>query len=476
MKAWLVVGIVALTASSARAQSTDDAGLPPAREADASVALPPEPPPPASMPPEADLAAEVLAAEPQPGQEIALSESELTLLGLEPSKEAVDKTFHFWGFADFTSLLPSRRSNAASAAVGRRHSFYIGNVNLYLSRNLSETFRTLGEIRFTYLPNGGVQPHPTELRFVDTQILDYADTGRITRWGGIIMQRIYLEWTLHRYLTVRGGQFLTPFGIWNVDHGSPAYIPVQRPYVLNSTAGYFPERQTGLELLGRWDMSNTVAAGYHLTLSNGGGSVAEYRDFDRNKAVGARIFIEHHGLGYLRIGSSGYYGRETNAVPAPRVTQTSIELIDNVQNQFDGLALAADILYKVRGLQLQAEVVTQQRRYTEKGRRAQMLVFAPAATGFPQNFLAWGGYVLAAYEFPWYALTPYVDLQHSREVLASTFAGYVLDVWLLQVGFNIHPIDEVVFKAEFVHNWFNNGGPLLAKSMDYFQLQAAWAF
>ena len=97
------------------------------------------------------------------------------------------------------------------------------------------------------------------------------------------MQRLYLEWTLHRFVTVRGGQFLTPFGIWNVDHGSPVYIPVQRPYIVNSNSSYFPERQTGLELLGRWDISNRSSLGYHLTLSNGGGSVSEYRDFDRTR-------------------------------------------------------------------------------------------------------------------------------------------------------------------------------------------------
>lgn len=474
MKTWVVASVVvALATGAAHAQVVDDAGdgLAGAGDADAGIPLPPEPPPPAADAPEVTPSAEAL-----PAHEIALSESELTLLGLEPSRDAVDKSFHFWGFADFTSIHRARQQDIASAALGKRHSFYVGNINLYLSRNLSESFRTLGEVRFTYLPNGGIQPHPSELRFVDTQILDYADTGRVTRWGGIIMQRIYLEWTLHRYLTIRGGQFLTPFGIWNVDHGSPAYIPVQRPYVLNSTAGYFPERQTGFELLGKWDMSNGASLGYHFTLSNGGGGVAEYRDFDSNKAIGARVFIEHHGVGYLRIGSSGYYGRDTNAVPAPKVTQTSIEVVEDVRAQFDGLALAGDILYKVRGVHLQAEVVTQQRRYTEAGRRALTLIFAPAAIGFPQNFLSWGGYVLAAYEIPWYALTPYVDAQHTREILGSTFPGYVLDVWMLQAGLNIHPIDEVVFKAEYVRSWFRNGGPLLPDALNYFQFQAAWAF
>jgi hypothetical protein len=122
------------------------------------------------------------------------------------------------------------------------------------------------DLRFTYLPNGALLPNAGSLNYVDTQINDYADVSKLDRWGAIIMQRLYLEWTLHPLITVRAGQFLTPYGIWNVDHGSPAYIPVQRPYAVTST--YFPERQTGLEVFGRWNASNSSTIGYHMTLSN----------------------------------------------------------------------------------------------------------------------------------------------------------------------------------------------------------------
>ena len=94
-----------------------------------------------------------------------------------------------------------------------------------------------------------------------------------------------------------------------------------------------------------------------------------------------------------------------------------VEIAAQLRSQYDALSIGADVLYKVRGVHLQAEVVTQQRRYTDDGRVSTPIFFAPAAVGFPRDALSWGGYLLVAYELPWYALTPYLDAQHSQEIL-----------------------------------------------------------
>jgi hypothetical protein len=403
-----------------------------------------------------------------------LSNAELESLGLEMGSTGVDTSFHFSGFSDFTAYVPIKPRGIISLGLPRNEAFYIGNLNLYMSKNLSENWRTMAEVRFTYLPNGGPSGDTQSFGMVSTSTSDYAENGRKTRYGAIIMQRVYLEWTMHRLATLRAGQFLTPYGIWNVDHGSPAYLPVQRPYAINNN--YFPERQTGLELFGRWDASNFTTFGYHLTVSNGNGPVSEYKDLDRNKAVGARLYFESHRVGYLRVGASGYYGTDTNALPKVGLSAKSLSIGDTVLLQYDALSLAADVQFKYKGLLLQGEWVSMQRRYTDQGRTVHNLLLGPAPRGFSQDSLSWGAYGLLAYQFNWYGITPYLMGQCNSEILIDPLYDTHLRVAVVHGGFNVHPIDAVTFKAEYTHAQFLTEGAFFADPMNTVQFQAAWAF
>src|SRR6185436_13684047 len=117
-----------------------------------------------------------------------------------------------YGFADFTY----------TALVGKRSpllawypTFAVGNFNLYLSTEFTPTWRSLAEVRFLYLPNGQLAPsdassfNPAAVR-VDTSTADYADVNRPLRWGGVEIERIWLEHTVSNLLTLRIGQWLTP--------------------------------------------------------------------------------------------------------------------------------------------------------------------------------------------------------------------------------------------------------------------------
>lgn len=406
--------------------------------------------------------------------ETTLSAAELGSLGLELSNPGLDTSLRFSGFADFTSYTPINPRGAASTLLPRHSSFYVGNLNLYLSKNLSESFRTMAEVRFTYLPNGSVSGGTLGAEPIRATALDYADNSRTVRWGGIMLQRVYLEWTLHRLAVVRAGQFLTPYGIWNVDHGSPAYIPVQRPYAVNSS--YFPERQTGLELFGRVDVSNFSTLGYHLTLSNGMGPISEYKDLDDNKAVGGRLYWESHRIGYFRLGASGNYGRNTDALTNVSFGANSIKISDRILTQYDALALAADLIFKFKGLHFQTEWVSQQRRYTKDGRTAHGLVLGPVARGFAVDSMSWGGYGLLAYQLSWFGLTPYVMAQYNTEIIADTVFDRRLKTVVMHAGLNLHPVDAVTFKGEFQYSDFIDGGVLFSHAVRAVQFQAAWAF
>jgi hypothetical protein len=336
--------------------------------------------------------------------------------------------------------------------------FAIGNINLYLTKNLSETFRTMLEVRFMYLPNGsgvaiGAPP-------VDTAVADYTDTGRVIHWGALDIVRAYLDWqALGSYLTVRVGQFLTPYGVWNVDHGSPTIIPAAKPYVIG--VGFLPSRQTGIELYGRTDAGSDGALGYHLTLSNGTGSVPEYRDLDRNKAIGARAYYENRALGELRLGGSAYYGTNTEGTTSLTFANGMLSNTSTLTSQSDALAFGVDAVWKVSGFHAQAEWLCLQRKYTDEGRIAE--VGPTGQPSFPADSFAWGMYGLLGYRFDWYGVMPFVMYQNLDQPEAVSFHGF-------HFGVNFRPIDALALKLQYDN--VDSGD--FTFSTGY--VQAAWAF
>ena len=63
-----------------------------------------------------------------------------------------------------------------------------------------------------------------------------------------IEELCYVEHEFNGLLKLQAGQYLTPYGIWNVDHGSPTIIGIKKPFVVSNEL--FPEQQTGLQLFG----------------------------------------------------------------------------------------------------------------------------------------------------------------------------------------------------------------------------------
>ncbi|HEY6878079.1 MAG TPA: hypothetical protein VI299_08660, partial [Polyangiales bacterium] len=274
------------------------------------------------------------------GAEGTLSAEELEKLGFGGGSPAVDTDIKVFGFADVNfGLIPLAKSNPWRQALQPNSQFFIGNFNLYLSKNLSDKVRTMSEVRFHYAPHGSNDPNGG---IINNSYGDPSDFNRPVHLGGIEIERIYLEWSILPQLSVRVGQFLTPYGIWNVDHGSPIIIPVARPYVIGSAL--FPERQTGLEFLGRSDLSTDNTLGYHLTLSNGMGPITEIRDFDENKGVGGRLFWENRSLGTLRVGGSIFYAKDTAVTPSATLASDMVHLAFNnkITSASKVLSMAAD--------------------------------------------------------------------------------------------------------------------------------------
>lgn len=393
-----------------------------------------------------------------------MSPEELAALGISAETPSVNRSIEFSGFADFgfgVSFVPRDSIWRGIGAAPTKSTFYVGNFNLYLSKQISESVRTLGEVRLSFLPNGSTSFGLNTAE--DTTVSDYVDFGRPNRWGGIILQRIYVEYAPHPLFSIRGGQFLTPYGVWNVDHGSPVVIPVRRPWSIG--IGWIPERQVGVEILGRTTVSDMHAVGYHLTLSNGTGPVSEYRDLDENKAVGGRVFWEYRALGRLRIGASVYYGRETGAALSPVLEEGRYKSKEVIETQFDALSFAGDLTWSIGGLHVQTEWLTNQRAYTKAGR-----VQRPSSGTLliPSDTVSWGGYALVGYRFDWLGVMPFFLTERVKGELQLA----IIKLYTLQWGLNVRPIDSLVMKASF--EYVNQGelvGPLRV-----LMTQVAWAF
>jgi hypothetical protein len=470
-----------LLASSAGAQ--DDSpprdGAPkvaPAAATEQDAALPDEP-----APAQVSLDVPVEGSSPQPLQsgEPSANEAEMQaqldaiLTEQTGAQEASSDapSLHLYGFADamFAKSYPQIKDSPYPPKYGR---FMVGNVNLYAAADLTHGFSSLIEVRFTYMPSGNVDSET--LRYESTEAIDHSDFQRVQRWGGIILERVHLDYSFAGWLNLRIGSFLTPYGIWNVDHGSPTIIPVVKPYAIGEQL--FPTRQIGVAGFGSVLLRDTTL-GYHLTVSNGRSDIDEL-EFDRNKAVGGRLYLSRANVGTFTFGLSAY-GGEGNRGPSIRVLSVvPLRTSDAFQAQFKELAVGADVLWEWRSLRLQAELISRQVNYRDPFRPT-ITTVAQATPQFVPDFHAWGSYVLVAYRLPWFGVMPYfVFNQFERGfggpqvvALSGTSTTSAMGV---SAGVNVRPVPAVALKAQFMYAWVPDAGKQYTQPQLSFQ--AAWAF
>lgn len=458
------------------------------------AAQPAEEQPPASETPQAPSPSvesferpESHAGSPPPPEDAATTETDIdaavAAMGLPATMptEVEERRLSLYGFADvgFYKLFLGE-DNPWRQFVPPRSSFMVGNINVYLDAAITSRLRSLIEVRYLYSPHGAEGPvnaSTGEQRLVDNSLQDPAELGRIISWGAIVIERAWIEYQLLPWLTLRAGQFLTPYGIWNVDHGSPTLIGIRRPLIVREQI--FPERQTGLELHGRVALADLAILGYHLTISNGRGLADAYRDTDENKAVGGRLVLQTMDRGTASLGFSMYGGRRSDlafqwgldAMGRPMRRETYGEVINE-------LAFAFDLRLNLAGLLVQAEFANADRvRVGDRGWQE-----APDSPGFYQsNNRRNGVYVLAGYRTPWFGIMPYGMVEFFNPTGPGPLrriAGDYGDSLAYYAGLNVRPIPHFVLKIELAYGTFVNGkkGSAGDHSITGLQTQVAWVF
>jgi hypothetical protein len=436
---WLSA-LVLLTASSPRA------GL---------AQVPPSPPPTEAR---GDAAADAAV-------DAFLAQNDLSLDGSE------GPSLKLYGFADFSYgqyLVPS--DSPWRVFYNSQGSFAVGNLNLYLDARLHETVRSLTEVRFTYLPFGSITDvgPPTE-RNKDLSS-DYTRNERDVIVGGVRIERALLEWSPHQLARVTLGHWLTPYGIWNVDHGSPTIVPASRPFLIDEQL--LPEAQTGVLLEGRAELDDSWALEYGFGLSNGRGPIDVFFDFDSNRAVTGRLKLSFTGLGELALGASSYVGRYTDAVTGITLVDGSLASTDDILEQYDELAFAGDVRWQYGGLLLQSEVMMNERAFTDEGRPPLY-----SASDLAPDDRRIGVYALGGYRFSWLGVMPYAVFEYSP-VPPTGARETPREVLVFGGGLNVRPIAQVVVKADFTHALLPENRPRTFDEhpLNRLVLQVAWAF
>jgi len=436
--------LLAVTASTAHAQ------LPSAAPPEA----PPAPPPAESHDKDidraADAAAEAAAVSAAPAAAHPGDDIDLGALGLDPaSGAAADDKVNIYGFADMTWQRLWDGPNAHP-----QQSFASGKLNVYFARSFTPRWRLLAEVRFMYAPNGAavpVPPGPTMYPPIVTTVGDATDFNRPLQWGGISIQRAYVEYDLTTNLTIRAGHWLTPYGIWNVDHGSPAIISAFAPHIIGEAL--LPEAQTGLELFGS-TLVGDYKLGYYATVSNGRSPLETTQDVDQRVSLGGRLEFEAPWAGTFKAGVSSYGGRSTeleaDATPAPPPGAPP----SPSQWSYNERDYAADVQWDHGGVHVQGEYL--------RHHREPVGVVTPSSQG-----TNWGYYVFAGYRFDrlWNVM-PFSYYEDWRPL------GGTLQIEEIHVGLNFRPTPSVVLKAMFSELW----GPPVARHLRILTTQVACVF
>jgi hypothetical protein len=361
----------------------------------------------------------------------------------------------FYGFMDMglQKAWLGRHAIANVVTDSTASTFVLGNVNLYIDAHPFAGWRALAEVRFTTYPNGeftlGAPGQPVTR--TSTTIQDANSSSgpwTATKWGSIILERAQIEYSAADWFNVKTGYWFTPYGIWNIDHGSPTLIALNQPQFVVFEG--FPARQLGVDVNGvfhasSWDIE------YHAYVSNG--RTPGQHDLTDDKMVGGRLAARTSAPFQFTAGASSFYGRMSDKI----LIMESYTPITATRKEFVAMkewGLAGDISADAGPVRFRSEFVMNERRYDE-GKR-------PITTtgAFAADRRTWSAYGLLAYQLPWFGLEPYLYFEYNRDITLGSEEPRTGDfsqvVTMSSIGLNIHFSPATQLKIQYAHDEFSD--------------------
>ena len=209
----------------------------------------------------------------------------------EPEKMDVSKTLlNIRGFGDFGLYGGNQK--------GQTTSFSIGELNLFVTSNISEKFKFLSEIVFE--ANGGEAP---------------SNEGPINSFKAE-PERVLLEYSLNDYFSLSAGRYHTAIGYYNTayHHSSWLQTTTGRPFLFafEDDGGILPVHTGGVSAGGEIP-SGSLGLLYVVEAGNGRASrsplsepVQNVVDEGNRKALNVALFARPDAIPGLQVGFSGY--------------------------------------------------------------------------------------------------------------------------------------------------------------------------
>src|ERR1700756_3298059 len=215
---------------------------------------------------------------------------------------------------------------------GQTTSFSIGQINLFITSNLSESFKFLTELVFEGQQDNTFQAVP---------------------------ERVLLEWSLNDHFKLAAGRYHTGIGYYNTAyyHATWFQTATERPYIFEyeDEGGILPIHIVGLEASGQIP-SGKLGLNYVAQVGNGRSRdplvepVQNYVDDNSRKAVNFALFARPDSIPGLQAGFSAYHD-VLSTITSPRIDETIMDAYAvMIRSKFEWLNEALMIRHAPSGL------------------------------------------------------------------------------------------------------------------------------